>query len=159
MKTITRSLFMLIMLVLILATVAGAQYNPEPLFQYADKFTYWSDVSDGVYWWAVRNESTTVTLTSWTVGAGHIIGSAPDTILPEAKFPLPTVKSDIPRPWFNAFLNNSEAPVIVMGTLWWSDLTSTAVPTYVPQSMPMPEPSSLLVLSLLVGGIALKRRK
>ena len=153
---------------LLLATSAGAQFNPSPLYEYAATYTYWSDVSDGVYWWAVRNESTTVTLIGWTTGANFPIGTIPRAaIIPEAVFPLPTVQPTLPRPWFNAFLSSPLAPVVVESTLFWSDGASATVLVYLPSDAPrlattniiIPEPSGLLSLALGIGGLGIGLRR
>ena len=158
----------LLVLVLVLTSASmGQTTDPEPLFEYAPKYTYWSDVSDGVYWWAVRNESSTVTLVSWTTGRSFPIGTIPRAaIIPEAVFPLPTVQSSLPRPWFNAFLDSPLAPVLVESTLTWSDSTSATVMVYMPPDAPMqalqnvvPEPSGLMALFASIGGLWLGMRR
>ena len=157
-----------ILLALVLATSAGAQFNPAPLYEYAATYTAWSDVSDGVYWWSVRNERTDATMTGWTTGAAYPIGTIPGAaIIPEAVFPLPVVSPTLPRPWFNAFLDNALEPLIIPSTITWSDLTTATVPVYMPPDAPLlalqavPEPSGLLALSVGIGGMvgAWKRRR
>ncbi len=161
----------LLALVLFLTAAAiGAPNDPAPLYEYAAKYTYWSDLSDGVYQWAVRNESTTATLTGWTTGSDVPIDAIPRAaIIPEAVFPLPTVQPSLPRPWFNAFLSSDLAPVTVESTLSWSDGTSTMVPIYMPLSalrqelrlryVITPEPSGLLALALGIGGVVMGLRR
>ena len=158
-----------ILLALVLATSAGAQFNPDPLYEYAATYTYWSDVSDGVYWWSVRNERTDATMTGWTTGAAYPIGTIPGAaIIPEAHFPLPVVSPTLPRPWFNAFLDSTASPVMVLSTIRWSDGVIAVAPVWMPADaplsalMPVPEPSGLLALSVGIGGMvgaAWKRRK
>jgi len=133
--------------ILLCALLLPAAADPEPLYEYAATYTYWSDLSDGVYWWAVRNERADAEMTAWTVGTTHNIGSLPDTTTPEASFPLPPVSPSLPRPWFNAFLNSSEPYVIAESTIWWSDGVTATVPIYYPDNAPMsPEPSGMLAL-------------
>lgn len=156
-----------LLLALVLATAAGAQYNPPPLYEYAASYTVWSDVSDGVYWWAVRNERTDALMISWTTGADYPVGTIPEAaIRPEALFPLPRVQPTLPRPWFNAFLTSGSSPIQVLSTMRWSDGSAAVFPVWMPANAPMlslvvPEPSSLLALSVgltAIVGAAWKRR-
>lgn len=155
------------LLALLLGTSAGAQFNPQPLYEYAATYTVWSDVSDGVYWWAVRNERTDATMIGWTTGANSPIGTIPRAAtIPEAVFPLPTVQPTLPRPWFNAFLSSPLAPMVVESTLFWSDGTSANVPVYMPlvslemkPSYIIPEPSGLLSLALGIAGLGMGLRR
>ena len=148
-----------VLIALLLATSAGAQFNPQPLYEYAATYTYWSDVSDGVYNWAVRNESTTVTLIGWTTGQNYPIGTIPGAaIVPEATFPLPTVQPTLARPWFNAFYWSASEPLTVISILRWSDGSYAAVPVWMATDAPMaslvvPEPSGLMGLSVGIGGL------
>lgn len=162
-----RMMVFALLLACMMLPAAGDPLNPEPFFEYAANYTYWSDVSDGVYWWAVRNESTTATLISWTTGQAFPIGTIPRAaIVPEALFPLPTVQPTLPRPWFNAFLYDDLAPIAVTSILRWSDGTFAAVPVYMPPDAPLlalqavPEPAGLLVLAVgLVGAIRVRKGK
>ena len=158
-----------ILLALLLAIPAGAQFNPAPLYEYAATYTAWSDVSDGVYWWSVRNERTDATMTGWTTGAAYPIGTIPGAaIIPEAHFPLPVVSPTLPRPWFNAFLTSLASPVVVLSTMRWSDGSFAVAPVWMPSDAPLlalqpvPEPSGLLALTVGLAGMvgaAWKRRK
>lgn len=145
------------MLVLILLALGG---NAVALgyTEWGDTYTYTCTDADGVYRWALRNESPDVPLVDWTWADGRV-GGLSGAISLEADFPLPMVTPTTPRPWYNVALYNTEPSVTVYSTLWWADGTSVSgLPIVMPQSA-VPEPCGLLVFAVCLTALNRCRKR
>lgn len=152
--------WMLGLLVALMALPAGA----TSFVDWGDGYTYacydnHADTQGNNYYaWALRNESYTAQITTWT-WAGGVVGTLPGSESLEAEFPLPLAIGA--RPWYNTFYRSDEPSVIVASTIWWSDGQTVEAPIVMPVSA-VPEPAGIagLVIGLmgLIGRIRIRLR-
>jgi hypothetical protein len=148
------------MLLILLALACGSA-GATSFVDWGDGYTYacYDNHADtqGNNWyaWALRNESYTSEIVTWT-WAGGVVGVLPGSESLEAEFPLP-VATGI-RPWYNTFYRSDEPSTTVMSTIWWSDGTTASVPVVMPVSV-VPEPTGLIALAAsLVALCGIRRR-
>jgi hypothetical protein len=144
---------------LLAAVLGGAAWATSYVdWDYEAGYTYCCyDDRDDVYgdnWyaWALRNESYTAQIVTWTWERG-VVGVLPGSESLEAEFPLPLATGA--RPWYNMYYRSDDPSAVVTSTIWWSDGRTVEVPIVMPISA-VPEPAG--IAGLVIGLIGLMTR-